>query len=379
MAEAVAAVGLASNIISFVDFAAHLLEIGSQIRKKDLKDPPSDPQLIMRSLESISSKVNNKKVATCHTEDEKILNDITDDCIAIAKDLVTDIRDITKTINKVDQAGNKPAQVAQSIAAAIKIHRGRPRMEKLSAKLDQHRHLLGTSVLVLIQNKVDAALDGIRFATYQSQEAHERTTSTLSTLINNTTGSQETLLEIKEGIQSIKDLLKSNTIYPPVPRVFTDLDPSLKSAALHGHAQVERKFLSWLHFPIMVARKKAVNPASLDTFLWIFKEDTGDKNNFASWLVRGAGIYWISGKAGCGKSTLMKLLMDRPETVSCLETWAGTDHSLVRPSCFFWAAGSDLQRCQEGLLRTLLHTILKHRPDLTAQLFPERYEAILNE
>ena len=41
------------------------------------------------------------------------------------------------------------------------------------------------------------------------------------------------------------------------------------------------------------------------TFDWIFSEDGP---GFAQWLKDGKGVYWIYGKAGSGKSTLMKFI-----------------------------------------------------------------------
>jgi len=376
--EALAAVGLASNIVQFVDTAAHIFKIGSQIRKNNLKDFPGDPRLVKDTMISLSTQLKNKKYRTCRTKDEQILNQIADDCITIAENLVTEMKAIEEKVKKVHQVGSKPARVAESIATAIEIRRKQPQMKELSEKLDQHRSLLGTSVMALIHGKVDATLEGIRLATDRSQQAHEETTSALSSILKDTTESRQMMLDIKEGIECFTKLLESNTIHPPIPRVFTEKDPSLKSAALHGHGQVESKFLSWLNFPRMTARQKWVCQASLNTFSWIFEMNEGDNNNFATWLTKGTGIYWIAGKAGCGKSTLMKFISNQHQTNDALRTWAGTDE-LVIATCFFWAAGTKLQKSQEGLLRTLLHTILGHRRDLIARLFPERYDAIMNE
>lgn len=45
---------------------------------------------------------------------------------------------------------------------------------------------------------------------------------------------------------------------------------------------------------------------------------------FAAWLRDGDGIFYISGKLGSGKSTLMKYLSDHTRTKEHLREWAGT-------------------------------------------------------
>lgn len=40
----------------------------------------------------------------------------------------------------------------------------------------------------------------------------------------------------------------------------------------------------------------------------------GRWNDFVAWLEEGDGLYWIAGKAGSGKSTLMKYIASHPST-----------------------------------------------------------------
>ena len=94
--------------------------------------------------------------------------------------------------------------------------------------------------------------------------------------------------------------------------------------------------------------------------------------NLLRWLREDNGIYWISGKAGSGKSTLMKYLHKDPRTMDALNAWAGDDGLLVI-TFYFWNAGTDLQRSQEGLLRSLLWQVLVHKPSLCSALFPEQF------
>ena len=77
------------------------------------------------------------------------------------------------------------------------------------------------------------------------------------------------------------------------------------------------------------------------------------RSTFLTWLRNGNQVFHISGKAGSGKSTLMKLLLDHPRTREELKRWAG-EKQLVFAHFFFWRSGDKLQRSLEGLYRSIL-------------------------
>lgn len=111
------------------------------------------------------------------------------------------------------------------------------------------------------------------------------------------------------------------------------------------------------------------------TFQWVLQENHSSNTTWPdlhAWLRDGQGIYWLSGKAGSGKSTLMKYLHQAPALRATLESWAG-GVPLIILSFFFWNAGSDLQKSQEGLLRSLVSQVLDQDPSFGRILFPEQF------
>lgn len=129
--------------------------------------------------------------------------------------------------------------------------------------------------------------------------------------------------------------------------------------------------LKSLLFDEIVERHSDIPSAHKDTFQWALKDE---KTNLAHWLKNENGIYWIRGKAGSGKSTLMKYLELEPETQALLRTWAD-ERPLVMASHYFWAIGTKLQRNLKGLLQTLLFRILIQDPDLLPQICPDRVDS----
>lgn len=99
------------------------------------------------------------------------------------------------------------------------------------------------------------------------------------------------------------------------------------------------------------------------------------RQSFLEWLGSGDGIYHISGKAGSGKSTLVKFLCQNPSLMSELEGWA-KDKKLVFANFFFWASGDMQQRSLEGLYRSLLFEILNQYPGLIEEVFPDQWAKV---
>jgi hypothetical protein len=194
------------------------------------------------------------------------------------------------------------------------------------------------------------------------------------------------------------------------------LSLALSSLGTHGRNMTyEQNLLSGLHFAKIEARHEQIEKAHADTCEWIFRDamPDGTKITFVKWLEQGSDIFWIYGKPGCGKSTLMKFICNHVKTRKHLKRWRnsrakfmqdlhGSDSSLCPQSevgnrlsyeaaliklyhqqqrmgeqdgepdvaklvvakYFFWNAGSKLQKSQEGLLRSLLFETLRQCPDI---------------
>lgn len=103
-----------------------------------------------------------------------------------------------------------------------------------------------------------------------------------------------------------------------------------------------------------------------ETFEWIFSEDPeAPYTSLPHWLEAGQGIFWISGKAGSGKSTFMKFICEDSRTHKMLETW---HEGTIILSFFFWKSGSAVQRSFRGLLTSLLYQLLQKDARISSRL-----------
>lgn len=78
---------------------------------------------------------------------------------------------------------------------------------------------------------------------------------------------------------------------------------------------------------------------------------------FRSWLKNDNPIYWIGGKPGSGKSTIMKYIFNNYQDLG-VQTDEDSPRKHIRVGFFFHDRGSHFQKSFEGLLYTVLHQIL---------------------
>ncbi|KAL1597954.1 hypothetical protein SLS60_008442 [Paraconiothyrium brasiliense] len=140
--------------------------------------------------------------------------------------------------------------------------------------------------------------------------------------------------------------------------------------------RVQLQLLQSLRFAEMTHRAEAITVAHSQTFRWLFhdpKAAGGSWDSFRDWLTCNSGVYWVSGKAASGKSTLLRFIWDHHSTWSCLKEWA-SNGQLVAGAFYFWNSGAGEQRSHSGLLRSLLYAVLDKKRDLIATVFTEEWD-----
>lgn len=183
--------------------------------------------------------------------------------------------------------------------------------------------------------------------------------------------------ETLEAIQLLVDLVQSDT-GPRLENIHEQILACLnqvKNLQRELPQTRERNILQWLNFRPMAWRYEEVPSAYRRTFQWIFQSSTGVWDDFVAYL-SGTDVvapYFINGKAGSGKSTLMKFIVSNSKTREALARWAGPADFLV-VNFFFWNLGTTLQRSNVGMLRALIHAVLKKHPELIPAVFPSLYQ-----
>lgn len=159
-------------------------------------------------------------------------------------------------------------------------------------------------------------------------------------------------------------------------------ESAIRSAAIDlVNENCRRRILDQIWFRVMSDRQASVRSPHHGTLDWVL-EPTGRArpraswDNLCDWFRNGSGIYWVSGKAGSGKSTLMKHIYAQGKTNDLLRQWAAGGQ-FRKANFFFWGLGTELQKSQEGLSRALLFWILNSEPALIQETLPGMWKEAL--
>ncbi|KAH8897965.1 hypothetical protein GQ53DRAFT_837684 [Thozetella sp. PMI_491] len=164
-----------------------------------------------------------------------------------------------------------------------------------------------------------------------------------------------------------RNITKFSTITDPgFRRVASVLKRWEKECHVSGeepdHNKEEHIFQALLQSLNMVQsrqRLEDVQDPFKDTYSWVFKSDIG----FTNWLRQAHGrFFWIQGKPGSGKSTMMKYILNQDETTRLLPPLS--QGRWVVKGFFFHDRGAESQKSIEGLLRELLYQTLRSNSNL---------------
>ncbi|KAK8199023.1 uncharacterized protein BKA78DRAFT_300874 [Phyllosticta capitalensis] len=161
-----------------------------------------------------------------------------------------------------------------------------------------------------------------------------------------------------------------------IKKLVSQVVKSRKRRSTDEAAEFQRlrdELLSTLDAPELFERGCNMPEAQSGTFQWLMDPDQGQRCELVDFLRSDATLFWISGKAGSGKSTLMKFLFEHPALRTYLDIWSNGE-AYATASFFFYKRGQNLQKSLEGLLRSLLYQLLQQVPEVFAIL--QRWERV---
>ena len=161
-----------------------------------------------------------------------------------------------------------------------------------------------------------------------------------------------------ELMLKMRGLTRSKSTSQPPSLAGVETLPSLESISHDQDAAKREELMTELSYPGMGDRWRAI-PIPLNITLDRIYEGLGPIQH---WLSSEHSVFWITGKPGSGKSTLMLMLgSDRRTQEHLLRGWADVRIPYIL-SFHFHGAGSTLQKSTEGLLRCLLFQLIQYAP-----------------
>lgn len=126
-----------------------------------------------------------------------------------------------------------------------------------------------------------------------------------------------------------------------------------------------------LDFDEMYSRYLTISGSLTSTCSWLLQRKEYCRWQDTSLVSEHHGFFWIKGKAGAGKSTLMKYAVDEAED-NC-------DGNGTVVSFFFNARGAPIEKSLQGMYRSLLHQLFEKLPRLQSLLSKRRTVSALRQ
>ncbi|KAF2644266.1 hypothetical protein P280DRAFT_228488 [Massarina eburnea CBS 473.64] len=149
-----------------------------------------------------------------------------------------------------------------------------------------------------------------------------------------------------------------------------------------NEAHFRNEIFGNLHFTEQDDRLHSITPPQEGTCDWIFEPRLQKGTKLLEWLgeTTGQNLFWLTGKPGCGKTTLMKYMFRNEMLFPKLEEWSGLAPGILT-GFFLWNCGTNIQKTTVGLLRALLYETLQDMiygpleqdPGIIQYLFEDRW------
>ncbi|KAE9379537.1 hypothetical protein N431DRAFT_327470 [Stipitochalara longipes BDJ] len=380
--DGLSALSVAASVAQFIEFACSLVSESKEIYQSadGLPFRQVEAFTAAKRLAELSERINAsrqvdqpgvKDVST----DDKALQAICDGCISVSKELTLKLKNLKAEDIQRFRGFKSFRQALKSMWSKKAFDDMERRLRGFQAELDAH-------LLVSLRQKFSnlAILQDKSFGTL---DAHLR--QSVKTFLPYLVDIHNKMKEVVAMQERVLDLHEREGF---IKRYKAELSRAA-SEREDAYKDADSILLHELWFPEMSHRRVEIEEAHKKTFAWLLDYSPAERlcvkqgaegrmwHNFTRWLQEPSGLYWINGKAGSGKSTLMRYICDNDITKKHLKSWAGSSE-LHMISFYFWNTGCKEQRSQIGLLRSLLHQILRARKDLTRFVFEEEWDYLVS-
>lgn len=359
------AIGVASATITFLDFSIDVCKTFSQITTSEdgLTKHNADVAKTVKRYKEMSEALKTKGASATSLELGPDISRAVNESIAVSMQLLT-------LVERLRQARDVP--VIGPLKAVYRSLRFREQIEGLQRKAERcqsdtnHGLLQATWETGALNNESsNKAFQHLDKQDTEILAALKAGNSDLfRQLIESRRHFETTVSDLQDSIQTGNDGI-TQKIDSLTQKVMEMTKPDLKKA-----------FVDSLFFPDYERREKTLSGPSPKTFEWIFNRDGVASlspwsqvrwPSFPKWLEDNNANqqYWLSGKAGSGKSTLMAHIirndMALNRTKDHLKKWHGTK-ALHILKFFLFRPGRERQAGLESLLRSLLYQLVRSVP-----------------
>ncbi|CAD6575193.1 MAG: hypothetical protein ASARMPRED_007126 [Alectoria sarmentosa] len=342
--DPLSAFGLACGVIQVLDFSRKVVVKCRELYKHGASSENEEIESMAKCLTGLSTDLvlansvrNSGRTTQLYHDDQELLK-LAQQCSRTATELVAKLQKLS-----IQDRFRKRDAVRKAVNGVWK----KSTIEGIERRLEQYRRTLDTRILISLRQHV-------HLISNEQSNGFGDLDRKLQNLIIGVDRNHNTFNELK-GLSQAENALSQQH----VTQEFVKYHQRIAAEDFH------KRLLESLYFPDIHARQEGIVEAHKQTFEWIFDKPCSEVRpwyHFIEWLQTGRGTYWISGKAGSGKSTLMNFICQDPRTEAALRVWSGTSE-IFMPKFFFWSPGTQLQKSLAGLLRSLIYQLLGRFPD----------------
>ncbi|KAF6811716.1 small s protein [Colletotrichum sojae] len=380
--DPISAFGLAVNVLTVIDLSAKVMSTASEIWISGEPTSNHDHYLVAGHLQSCCERLIGSGQQSRGKHAGGLASSSSSRHEIKLQKLASEVADIANDIQLGLIGPSKHGTITKTFRDSILVVWGERKMREKTERLQALRAELQFGVIVSLKSELDVVA--------------LRTNDQLEKLDGMTRELVRTLLSDKENWRlELEGHLAA--MHEGVGRQFDQMEGTAKqrhdellNAVLASSAQpppsvptsdfhtlTTEKILDKLWFSRINDRYEDISSAHRRTFEWIFSGEAQVQLScgFLKWAENGDDIYWLSGRAGTGKSTLMKFLADDFRTQKLFRLWAGS-HGLVMAKYWFWdQSRDDLQKSLDGMYRGIMYEIIRKEPLFARLLFPDQFKA----
>ena len=365
--DPVAALGLASSVLQVVNFTGGLISKSRQLYQSASGNLVENDELeaVVRTLQSHSRRI------AMQLGGQKGKSQSEKDIVALCEGVRELCVQLIDTVESLKVVTNSKAPRWESFRQALRSVWKESEISNLMDRLERYRNQIDSILLANIKDRLEAF-------TVESGNRDARIEQNLAKILASLKPGSPWQAEI---VHATRQSLHVGAIDSATAAVSASLSAGAKQ---EREKLLERRTLESLKFVDMRDRYERISEAHQKTFEWVFGEPGQSSSlpgtapgqpfdNFSTWLMSNKPLYWITGKPGAGKSTLMKFLSDDSRLLSHLRVWQ-RNRPIFTARFFFWNSGTTMQMSQIGLLQSLLHQTVSNFPHEIRRLFPDRWE-----
>ncbi|GAB7331480.1 hypothetical protein MBLNU13_g02885t1 [Cladosporium sp. NU13] len=366
------AIGVAAATVQFFAIGIKAIRLGKQVCASKAGSTEAD-EALETSLRAISDIRKDLRHTITRDADSNIAK-AQKQCLEVAGKLL-----------KVLESNKASSQTAKSkflkdVSATWQVMRARSKIDKLEQELRVAQNHFKQALTVETRNAIAQVLEnqGNDTAMLQSlwDEIQQLRPELQQVRIENRAAHHETL----SGVARVENSsLAQHTIiqssHQATLGAIGDLDINIQTQFSDMRVtDIHQDILESLRYPDMLTRQQEISPPATGTYEWIFTGESPYQNvpdidkallsadlerrkKLLHWFSNDESLFWINGKPGSGKSSLMSFVANDQRTLQALKIWAGQG-SVHIIKFFFWRPGSPLQRSVPGMLRSLLYQVL---------------------